>query len=56
MFGLYVRLRLRDLDRDGDADLLISDNGTPSVLLRAGTTGITTGSATELDLRANFPQ
>ncbi|WP_329545885.1 FG-GAP repeat protein [Streptomyces sp. NBC_01356] len=55
MFGrLYVRLR--DRDRDGDADLLISDNGTPSVLLRAGTTPITTGSATEPTLRANFPQ
>lgn len=54
MFGLYVRLR--DLDRDGDADLLISDNNTPSVLLRGGTTGITTDAATEPDLRANFPQ
>ncbi|MFD4524535.1 hypothetical protein ACFWP7_11570 [Streptomyces sp. NPDC058470] len=54
MFGLYVRLR--DLDRDGDADLLISDSDTPSVLLPAGPTGITTGAATEPELRADFPQ
>ncbi|WP_405843401.1 FG-GAP and VCBS repeat-containing protein [Streptomyces sp. NBC_01518] len=54
MFGLYVRLR--DLDRDGDADLLISDNNDPSVLLLAGSTGITTANATEPALRADFPQ
>ena len=54
LFGLHVRLR--DLDRDGDADLLISDNNDPSVLLLAGPTGITTAGATEPALRADFPQ
>jgi hypothetical protein len=53
-FGQY--LRLRDFDRDGDADLLISDGGAPSVLLQGGPTGITTTTATEPSLRANFPQ
>ncbi|MFI1730530.1 FG-GAP and VCBS repeat-containing protein [Streptomyces acidicola] len=54
MFGQAVRLR--DLDGDGDKDLLISDGSDTGVLLRAGKTGITTASARELELRAAFPQ
>ncbi|MFE2097806.1 FG-GAP and VCBS repeat-containing protein [Streptomyces sp. NPDC059468] len=54
-FGRYVRLR--DFDRDGDADLLVSsDYYSPGVLLRAGATGITTDGATEQALIAAFPQ
>ncbi|GAA2250990.1 FG-GAP repeat protein [Streptomyces amakusaensis] len=53
-FGQDVRLR--DLDRDGDADLLISDSGKKSVLLSGGSGGITTRSAREIPLRASFPQ
>ncbi|MFF8958214.1 FG-GAP and VCBS repeat-containing protein [Streptomyces sp. NPDC014894] len=49
-------IRLRDLDRDGDADLLISDSGKKSVLLSGGSGGITTRSAREISLRATFPQ
>lgn len=54
MFGQAVRLR--DLDGDGDKDLLISDGSDTGVLLRAGANGITTDSARELELRADFPQ
>ncbi|WP_225836174.1 FG-GAP and VCBS repeat-containing protein [Streptomyces sp. NK08204] len=54
-FGTYARLR--DFDRDGDADLLVSaDYYRPSVLLRGGTTGITTTGATEIKLTPGFPQ
>ncbi|MGW0768446.1 FG-GAP and VCBS repeat-containing protein [Streptomyces sp. NPDC002676] len=53
-FGMYARLR--DFDRDGDADLLVSGGSGPSVLLRAGTTGITTAGATETELTPGFPQ
>ena len=49
--------RLRDFDRDGDADLLVSsDYYRPAVLLRAGTAGITTDGATEPELAPAFPQ
>ncbi|WP_405821359.1 VCBS repeat-containing protein [Streptomyces sp. NBC_01390] len=56
MFGLGVRLR--DIDRDGDADLLISGQyGGTNVLLRsAGASGITVGAASEVRVRAEFPQ
>lgn len=55
MFGLGVRLR--DIDRDGDADLLISgQNGSGNVLLRAGAGGVTTRAASEVEIRAEFPQ
>jgi len=56
MFGLGVRLR--DIDRDGDADLLISgQNGSGNVLLRsAGASGVTVGAASEVGVRAEFPQ
>ncbi|WP_330459425.1 FG-GAP and VCBS repeat-containing protein [Streptomyces sp. NBC_00820] len=55
MLGLHVRLR--DIDRDGDADLLMSgDFYHPSVVLRAGTSGITTTGATETELDPGFPQ
>ncbi len=55
MFGLGVRLR--DIDRDGDADLLISgQNGGTNVLLRAGASGVTVGAASEVGVRAGFPQ
>ncbi|MEU2156879.1 FG-GAP and VCBS repeat-containing protein [Streptomyces sp. NPDC019396] len=48
-FGQSVRLR--DFDRDGDADLLVS-----GVLLRAGAAGVTADGATELALVPAFPQ
>ncbi|MEU8471417.1 FG-GAP and VCBS repeat-containing protein [Streptomyces sp. NPDC029006] len=55
MLGLFVRLR--DLDRDGDADLLVSgDLYRESVLLRASAGGITTSGASATDLDPNFPQ
>lgn len=55
-FGQLVRLR--DFDRDGDADLLVSGSTyTPSgVLLLAGPSGITTASAKEIPVTAGFPQ
>ncbi|MFI2211913.1 FG-GAP and VCBS repeat-containing protein [Streptomyces sp. NPDC020141] len=54
MFGAFVRLR--DADRDGDADLMISDNSESTLVLKGGASGITTGSASVVKLRANFPQ
>ncbi|GGW17332.1 hypothetical protein GCM10018980_08380 [Streptomyces capoamus] len=55
MLGLYVRLR--DFDRDGDADLLVSgDLYRPGVLLRATAKGITTSGAAESELDPAFPQ
>lgn len=55
-FGSAVRLR--DIDRDGYADLLISGRyyGTRTTLLRAGAGGITTRAASEVATRAEFPQ
>ncbi|MEW2120308.1 FG-GAP and VCBS repeat-containing protein [Streptomyces sp. NPDC005474] len=55
-FGHAVRLR--DIDRDGDADLLVSDRyyDTGTLLLRAGAGGITTRAASEISVRAEFPQ
>ncbi|WP_149831079.1 FG-GAP and VCBS repeat-containing protein [Streptomyces tailanensis] len=54
-FGLSIRLR--DLDGDGDKDLLASGGWAgPSLFFRAGTSGITTDSVTELNLRPSFPQ
>ncbi|MBL1081366.1 FG-GAP repeat protein [Streptomyces actinomycinicus] len=53
--GRFVRLR--DFDRDGDADLLVSgDLYRPGVLLRATASGVTTSGASESDLDPNFPQ
>ncbi|AKN70833.1 integrin-like protein [Streptomyces sp. PBH53] len=55
MLGLYVRLR--DLDRDGDADLLASgDLYRTGVLLRGSAQGVTTSGAAESDLDPTFPQ
>ncbi len=56
MFGLAVRLR--DIDRDGDADLLISGqySGTNVLLRAAGASGVTVGAAGEVGVRAEFPQ
>ncbi|WP_190122418.1 FG-GAP and VCBS repeat-containing protein [Streptomyces inusitatus] len=51
-------IRLRDDDRDGDADLFVSTgyHEKTSLLLKAGPTGITTGSPRELRIRTDFPQ
>jgi hypothetical protein len=55
MFGFAVRLR--DLDGDGDKDLLAAgDYDELSLLFPAGASGITTGSVTEVSLRPSFPQ
>ncbi|GAA2221772.1 FG-GAP repeat protein [Streptomyces amakusaensis] len=52
-----AELRLRDLDRDGDADLLLSTGyHEKSLLLKGGPTGIVTKGFTEPNLRPNFPQ
>ncbi|KOV76099.1 hypothetical protein ADL01_16785 [Streptomyces sp. NRRL WC-3618] len=49
-FGFAVRLR--DFDRDGDADLLISGQyGSGNVLLRAGAGCITPRAASEVKIR-----
>lgn len=55
-FGL--NLRLRDTDRDGDADLVIGDNDyeQTSLLLMGGTSGITTNGVTHLGVWPSFPQ
>ncbi|MEU1707452.1 VCBS repeat-containing protein [Streptomyces sp. NPDC005706] len=55
-FGM--NLRLRDTDRDGDADLVIGDNDyeQTSLLLRGGPTGITTTAVTKLGVWPTFPQ
>ncbi|MFI6246986.1 FG-GAP and VCBS repeat-containing protein [Streptomyces sp. NPDC051016] len=56
-FGIHVRLR--DVNRDGYADLLVSDqseNYDTSVLLPAGTKGASTTGTRELAVRADFPQ
>ena len=51
------QVRLRDFDRDGDADLLVSDlNGSTSVLLPGAGTGIGAMGARELPLVAAFSQ
>ncbi|MFM9695730.1 FG-GAP and VCBS repeat-containing protein [Streptomyces europaeiscabiei] len=50
-------IRLRDLDRDGDKDLLAgSENRETSLFFRASTSGITTDTVTELSLKPSFPQ
>lgn len=54
--GLGAHTRLRDLDRDGDADLLVSGSTGSTVLLPGGRSGITTASARELTVGAGFPQ
>lgn len=54
-FGSLVRLR--DLDRDGDQDLLVSSNYyDPGVLLPGTGSGITATGARELNVVAAFPQ
>ncbi|WP_225825123.1 FG-GAP and VCBS repeat-containing protein [Streptomyces naphthomycinicus] len=53
--GLFVRLR--DFDRDGDADLLVSgDPYRTGVLLRGTASGVTTSHAAETGLDPAFPQ
>jgi hypothetical protein len=53
--GLFVRLR--DVDRDGDADLLASgDLYRTGVLLRGTAQGITASGAVETELDPHFPQ
>ncbi|MEV5382238.1 FG-GAP and VCBS repeat-containing protein [Streptomyces sp. NPDC052721] len=55
VLGLFVRLR--DFDRDGDADLLVSgDLYRKGLLLRGSAKGITTSGASESDLDPGFPQ
>ncbi|MFC5155124.1 FG-GAP and VCBS repeat-containing protein [Streptomyces amakusaensis] len=51
-------VRLRDDDRDGDADLFVSTDyhAKKSLLLKAGPAGITTGSPRGLRIRTDFPQ
>lgn len=54
-FGSLVRLR--DIDRDGDKDLLVSSNYyDPSVLLPGTAGGITATGAKDLKVVAAFPQ
>ncbi|CCK28265.1 integrin-like protein [Streptomyces davaonensis JCM 4913] len=54
-FGQMVRIR--DIDRDGDKDVLVSaDYYSPSVLLPGTGTGITATGAQELGIVAAFPQ
>ncbi|MCT2588386.1 VCBS repeat-containing protein [Streptomyces sp. N2-109] len=53
-FGAHVRLR--DLDRDGDADLLVAGTTGSTVLLPGGRSGINASRARELPLAAGFPQ
>jgi hypothetical protein len=54
-FGSLVRLR--DLDRDGDQDLLVSsDYYGPGVLLPGTGSAITATGARELNVVAAFPQ
>ncbi|AXG78371.1 FG-GAP and VCBS repeat-containing protein [Streptomyces paludis] len=54
-FGL--NLRLRDIDRDGYADLLIGDNDHEhSLFLRGGSAGITTTGVTRVGVWPSFPQ
>ncbi|WNZ09091.1 FG-GAP and VCBS repeat-containing protein [Streptomyces sp. 11x1] len=55
MFGSAIRLR--DLDGDGDKDLLAgSVNRATSLHFRAGASGITSDIVTELSLTPTFPQ
>ncbi|MDX3516533.1 FG-GAP and VCBS repeat-containing protein [Streptomyces scabiei] len=50
-------LRLRDLDGDGDTDLLVgSMNRETSLFFRADESGVTTEGMTELSLKPAFPQ
>ncbi|MEU1181542.1 VCBS repeat-containing protein [Streptomyces sp. NPDC005820] len=55
-FGL--NLRLRDTDRDGDADLVIGDDDyeQTSLLLPGGAAGVTTTSVTAVGVWPSFPQ
>ncbi|GGY92140.1 FG-GAP and VCBS repeat-containing protein [Streptomyces poonensis] len=54
MFGHSVRLR--DLDGDGDKDLLVSDGQYAGVLLPGGAKGITATGAKASTMPAQFPQ
>ncbi|MCL7424135.1 FG-GAP and VCBS repeat-containing protein [Streptomyces sp. YS415] len=54
-FGAMVRVR--DIDRDGDKDVLVSsDYYSPGVLLPGTGSGITGSGAQELNIVASFPQ
>ncbi|MGW0819851.1 FG-GAP and VCBS repeat-containing protein [Streptomyces sp. NPDC002845] len=53
-FGLTVRLR--DVNRDGNPDLLAAGNYDTSLLFKGSKSGITTRSVTELNILAGFPQ
>ncbi|MFJ5777780.1 FG-GAP and VCBS repeat-containing protein [Streptomyces sp. NPDC093094] len=54
-FGFHVRLR--DLDRDGDADLFAGPADAPaSLLLKASAQGVSGASAQALPVAATFPQ
>ncbi|MFI1867609.1 FG-GAP and VCBS repeat-containing protein [Streptomyces jumonjinensis] len=58
--GFGSQVRLHDFDRDGDADLLLSEAGpgnmTREPLLSGGRSGITTKNLREVPLKATFPQ
>ncbi|GAA2221785.1 FG-GAP repeat protein [Streptomyces amakusaensis] len=55
--GFGSDIRLRDVNRDDTADLLISSSGSyKSLLIEGGSTVLATGRYTEPFLRANFPQ
>lgn len=51
----FAHVRLRDVARDGDADLLVSGSTGSSVLLPGGRSGITTVLARALPVGAGFP-
>jgi hypothetical protein len=57
-FGCFGQLvRVRDIDRDGDKDLLVSSDYYDGGVLLPGTgAGITGSGATEVPVVASFPQ
>ncbi|MER6917259.1 FG-GAP repeat protein [Streptomyces sp. NPDC000594] len=52
--GFAMFVTLRDIDRDGDADLAVGEGWPTSVLLPAGKGGIGTAGALELPMSAQF--